>query len=141
MDEPYDNWRKYSYEELKNKKELKRAARTRKILGALILLGGVVGQSSSEEEAAARQAAILGGTAVLQSGIAKGKEAKIHVEALRELGASFDSEVAPLLVDVEGQTLRLTGSAETQYQEWRKLLREIFVAEVGLPQDPDEIGE
>jgi hypothetical protein len=39
----------------------------------------------------------------------------------------------PLLVDVEGQTLRLEGSAETQYAEWRRLLSEIFVTETGLP--------
>ena len=61
----------------------------------------------------------------------------MHTEALRELASSFDSELEPLLIEVEGQTLRLTGSAEAQYVEWRKLLKEIFAAEVGLPIDPD----
>ena len=82
--------------------------------------------------------AIIGGAAVIQSGVQKGKEAKIHMEALRELGASFDAEVATLLVEVEGQTLRLEGSAEAQFSEWRRLLREIFSAETGFPLDPNQ---
>ena len=36
-------------------------------------------------------------------------------------------------VDVAGETRRLEGSATTQYAEWRKLLREIYEAETGLP--------
>jgi hypothetical protein len=61
----------------------------------------------------------------------------MHAEALRELAASLDSDVAPLLVDVEGEVMRLTGSVETQYATWRQLLREIFASETGLPVDPN----
>ena len=45
--------------------------------------------------------------------------------------------MAPILVDVEGHTLRLAGSAEAQYQNWRELLREMFIADTGLPVDPN----
>jgi hypothetical protein len=61
----------------------------------------------------------------------------MHREGLRELAASFDSEVAPILIDVEGEVLRLTGSVETQYGTWRQLLRQIFSAETGIPVDPN----
>ena len=74
----------------------------------------------------------------IASGIEKGKESQIHIEALKELAASFDAEVSPMLVEVEGQTLRLEGSAETQYAEWRRMLNEIFTAETGLSVDPDD---
>jgi hypothetical protein len=40
-----------------------------------------------------------------------------------------------MLVEVEGRVLRLEGSAEAQYAEWRKLLHEIFSEEVSLPVD------
>ena len=43
-----------------------------------------------------------------------------------------------VIVEVRGQTLRLSGSAETQYQEWQRLMREIWVTETGLPVDPNE---
>lgn len=137
MGVPYDNFRRFSYEELQAKKEIKRAARKRKILGAVAILGGVLMEPDDYTEASVREAAIIAGSMAIQSGMAKAQEAKMHVEALRELGASFDAEVAPLLVDVEGQTLRLTGSVETQFEEWRKLLHDIFQTETGLPVDPD----
>ena len=43
----------------------------------------------------------------------------------------------PVLIEVEGRTVKLEGSAETQFGEWRRLLREIFAAETGFPLDPD----
>ena len=43
-------------------------------------------------------------------------------------GVQFD----PLVVDVEGETHKLTGSAEEQYTKWRALLKQIYAAETGL---------
>jgi hypothetical protein len=47
-----------------------------------------------------------------------------------------DAEVAPLLVEVEGRQLELTGSAERQFIEWRELLAKVFSIETG-PGDPN----
>ena len=38
-----------------------------------------------------------------------------------------------MVVDVEGRTLQLKGSAEQQYTEWRQLLKELYENETGLP--------
>jgi hypothetical protein len=38
-----------------------------------------------------------------------------------------------MVVDVEGKTLQLTGTAEEQFQEWRRLLKELYENETGLP--------
>jgi len=141
MDRPYDDWRAFSYEEQVALQELRRAARMRKILGALAIFGAVIAPVDTGIEAAARDAAIIGGTMAIQSGIAKGKEAKMHAQALRELGVSFEAEVAPMVIEVKGQTLRLAGSAETQYASWRELLTEIYAEELGLPVDPNTGGE
>ena len=46
---------------------------------------------------------------------------------------SFDSEVQPIVMNVEGQVVKLTGSLEVQYAEWRQMLRQIYAAETGLP--------
>jgi len=137
MTEPYDSWRKYSYDEQVNLENLRRKARTQKILGALAVLGAMFAQVNSGTEAVVRDAAALGGMAAIQAGMATSKEAKIHIEALRELGASFEAEVEPLIIDVEGHTLRLSGSIETQYEQWQQLLREIYLSETGLPVDPN----
>ncbi|MEM7582451.1 MAG: hypothetical protein AAF560_03650 [Acidobacteriota bacterium] len=137
MSEPYDNWRKFSYEEEVARRKLKRQARTQQILGALGILGGLLMEGNSRESSAVRQVGVVAGSMAIQSGMAKAQEAKLHVEALRELASSFDSEVAPLLVDVEGQTMRLSGSIETQYITWRQLMRDFFVSETGFPLHPD----
>jgi len=137
METPYDDWRAYTYEEQVALDEIKKKARNRKIIGALAIFGAVVASPGSGLEAAARDAALIGGIAALQSGIAKGKEAKMHREAIRELGVSFDAEVAPLVVEVEGETVRLTGNLESQYAKWKHLLQQIYASETGFPADPN----
>jgi hypothetical protein len=65
------------------------------------------------------------------SGIKKYADARTHADALKELTQSFQSEVAPQVVEVEGHTLRLTGTAEDQYREWRKMLKQLYLEESG----------
>ncbi len=138
MEGPYDSWRKYTYEEEQAYKILKRKALTQKILGGLAILGAALADPGSSTAGLIRDAAMIGGMAAIHAGISTSKEAKIHSEAIRELAASVDSELEPMVIEVQGQTLRLEGTAETQYQEWRRLLREIWSDETGLPLDPNE---
>jgi len=74
----------------------------------------------------------------MMDGFDKSAQTKMNREALKELAASFDSEVQELLFDVEGEVLRLKGSVETQYASWRQLLRDIFAAETGIAVDPNK---
>jgi hypothetical protein len=62
----------------------------------------------------------------------KYSDAKTHAQALKELSESFQNEVAPQVVDVEGRTLKLTGTAEEQYREWRNLLHQMYLEENGI---------
>ena len=39
-----------------------------------------------------------------------------------------------MVVNVEGQERRLTGTAQAQYDSWRRLLRDIYEAETGFTQ-------
>jgi hypothetical protein len=137
MDEPYGAWRKSSYDEQVMLQEIRREAMLKKILGGLLIFGGLAADPGSSVGRAAADVAVIGGVMVGKAGFDTGKEAKIHRDALRELAASFDAEMAPVLVEVEGQTLRIEGSAEGQFAEWRKMLAQIFVTETGLPVDPD----
>jgi hypothetical protein len=54
------------------------------------------------------------------------------------LSESFDDSVKPLVVEIEGTEHRLTGTADAQYEEWRELLRDLFISETGFePADID----
>jgi hypothetical protein len=57
----------------------------------------------------------------------------MHSDSLKQLGESFQAEVQPMVVEVEGRTLQLKGTAEEQYNEWRRLLKELYENETGLP--------
>jgi hypothetical protein len=135
VDDPYTNWRKYSYEELEAQSLARRQAITKQVLGAVAVVGGIVAGSNSNSSAAsaAATAAVLGGMYAFKAGIDQNAEIKTHTESLKQLGDSFEAEVQPMVVDVEGRTLQLTGSAEEQYAEWRQLLKELYENETGLP--------
>jgi hypothetical protein len=135
MAEPYTNWRRYSYAEIEAQDEAKRQSLTRKLLGAAAIIGGLVAgtESNTYVGQAAGTAAVFGGAYAIKSGFDKGAEVKMHSESLKQLGESFQSEIQPMVVEVEGKTLQLKGSAEEQYHEWRRLLKELYENETGVP--------
>lgn len=141
MSPPYENWRKMSREEMLNYQELKRSARMRQLLGLAAILGAVAYEAGGGGNSAITNTAILGGIEGFRSGLGKSAEAKLHGESLKELGSSFEAETEPLLIEIEGQTRRLTGTAEEKYQEWRRLLREIYTTETGFPQLVDSSSD
>jgi len=65
------------------------------------------------------------------------EEKRLHAEALEELSVSFDDEVKPMVVDIEGTQHRLTGTAALQYEEWRDLLRQLYIDETGFTSEYD----
>ena len=135
MGDAYGNWRKYSHEELEAEAEARRKAITRQVLGAVAVVGGIMAgsEASSSAGSAASTAAVLGGIYAFKSGLDMRAEIKMHGESIKQLGSSFQNEVQPIVVDIEGRTLELKGSAEQQYAEWRQLLREMYENETGLP--------
>ncbi|HEY6641584.1 hypothetical protein [Povalibacter sp.] len=135
MSESYTNWRRYSHDEIEAQDEAQRSAMTRKLLGAAAIVGGLVmgTQSNTYVGQAAATAAVFGGAYAVKSGFDKGSEVKMHSDSLKQLGESFQAEVQPMVVEVEGRTLQLRGTAEEQFQEWRRLLKELYENETGLP--------
>ncbi|MGB8326269.1 MAG: hypothetical protein WCE48_01685 [Steroidobacteraceae bacterium] len=136
----YGSWRQASQAEIEKEDKARASARTRTALGAVAVLGSIFvpSQCAADNyncrriESAARTAGAIGGTAAVLSGIKKYSDARSHAQALREVSASFQAELAPQVVAVEGKTLRLTGSAEEQYREWRQLLKDLYNEETGV---------
>jgi hypothetical protein len=140
MRDSYGSWRRSSFDEIEKETRARNQARTRTLLGAAAVLAAVFvpGQCNAYDyncrriENAARTAGAIGGTAAVLSGLKKYSDAKVHAQALKELSETFQSEVQPQVVDVEGRTLRLTGSADEQYKEWRELLQQLYLEETGV---------
>ena len=140
MQQPYSDWRRYTYQELLALRELRRAALATKLIGAATVAGGIAVQQNAESRTAdlAGRAAILGGASVIAAGFSIGGQSKIHAEAVRELDESFRAEIKPLVIEVDGQTQTLTGTAEEQFDEWRRLLRAIYEQETGIDLEDGE---
>lgn len=140
--EPYTNWRKFRRQEVSAMRKLEREALTRQVLGVAAIVGAIAIGASADAETRSRTSTlrdvmIMGGAAGVYSGYQKGKESEINKEAIEELGVSFTSEAEPLVMEVEGETVRLTGSAEQQYAKWRQILRTMYMKETGfIPVDP-----
>ena len=137
MQDPYEQWRKTRGEELAAMREIQRQARNRKLAGAAAILGAIAievlgGDSTRASTGSLRNVMIVGGAYAIKTGFDKDSETTIHREAIEELGESFSSETRPLVVEVEGETHELTGSAEVQYSKWRALLKSIYASETGL---------
>ena len=145
MEESYGSWRQTSFTELEKEMRARSSARTRTVLGAAALIASIFAPNSCASydscrlNNAARNAGTMGGIAAVLSGIRKYADARVHADALKELTQSFQAEVAPQVVEVEGHTLRLTGTAEDQYREWRKLLRQLYEEETGAAAAPPPV--
>jgi len=61
------------------------------------------------------------------------KQTKIQEQDLDEMATGFNNEVAPTVMESSGRVFRLSGNLNSQYNEWRGILREIFELETGLP--------
>ncbi len=135
---PYSAWRKTSREEAINYRQVKRSATLQTLMGVVVLAGSLAvdtDSSSSSKRRMQRSIQSIGisqGIDTIFAGFSRRSEASLHVEAIKELSESFGSEAAPMVIDVEGQTRRLTGTAAAQYESWRRLLKEIYEAETGF---------
>lgn len=133
MHGPYQDWRKSTFEEAIALQELRAKARANTLAGAGAVLMGLAGQVSDSVVArTAGQVGIIGGGVLLTQGFKYRAEAKLHVSALEELGSSLGNEVTPSVIQLEDRTVTLTGTVDQQYEEWRKILYDLYRSETAL---------
>lgn len=131
MKPSYDEWRYATYEEAVKLRQMKKQARGRLLGGVALIAGGLYAGSESNTWAgnAATAGAVVGGIGAIKSGLDRLKQAEIHEQALKELTQSLGMEITPNILEIEGRTIELTGSANKQFDDWRGILREIYAEE------------
>jgi len=136
---PYEGWRKVSREEHINYRQVKKSARMRMLVGIIVVAGSVAmdtdnssSRSTRRMKRAIQTQGISHGMKSVIAGWTRRKEAKIHLAALQELSDSFISEASPMIVTIDGESRRLTGTAEAQYETWRKILKQLHEEETGF---------
>lgn len=132
MANPYQEWRRQSYEESIAYRELRQQATMRTVAGVAAILAGIAASGGdSGSTRAAGTVGILGGAALVKSGFDKRTESEMHAEALQELGGSLSAEITPQVIDLEDRSVTLTGTVQDQYGQWRQILHGIYASETG----------
>jgi hypothetical protein len=135
---PYEGWRRTSREQSVAYRQTKRSAAMRALLGVVVAAGSMqinTGGSNSRAKQVVQYVGVNRGIGAIYDAWAIRSSANVYRENIRELSESFVAEAAPLVIQVEGESRRLTGTAEAQYESWRKLLKEIYQAETGFSQE------
>lgn len=132
MKRPYQQWRAESYREVIAMDKLQRQAFNEKALGALAIIAGILGVSNSNGSVrAASSLAVTGGAYVVKSGFDRQADSQIHVETLQELGDSLETSIAPHVIELEDRTVTLSGTVNNQYEQWRKILHQLYQLNTG----------
>lgn len=138
MQDSYLIWQEQSLLEQEARREANEKAAGQAALGVLAIglsvlaiMAGSRSNSTAGSTAAATGAVVGGvvGAKLLTDSFQTSEEAKVHREALEELGQSIDIDLAPRVIAFEQETVELTGTAKEQFAQWRAFLQEIFEQE------------
>jgi len=136
---PYNGWRENARAESIEVKEATKTAHWRTGMGVASIVASLVygsNHGSDFTERMLRDAMLYIGMDMLRTSQVRKQEIELHRSQLEELNSSFDDEIKPVVVEIQGTEHRLTGTADAQYQEWRDLLKRIFIDEGGaVPED------
>jgi hypothetical protein len=137
----YEDWRRFNLTEQVARREIEQKAALQTLGGIAMLAGGIALQFDSNDTSSTIGGIMIGaGGALTINGINVSQQAEIHAAAIRELGESFNAEMKPTVLELEGKQVELRGTAAEQYAEWRTLLQRIYLEEVGLDPDDESFG-
>lgn len=138
---PYEGWRRTAREQAVAYRQTKRSATMKALLGVVVVAGSMsINTGGSRAKSAAKYVGVNRGMRTIFDAWRMRSSANIYKENIKELSESFVAEAAPLVIQVEGETRRLTGTAEAQYESWRKLLHEIYEVETGFTADEVDLS-
>lgn len=128
MTESYRVWQEASFDAAKKKREAEAAATTSAIIGILAIAAAASSGDSYDYSTSAYVTAAVGAGLLANAGL-KMSEAKVHESTINEVSKSFDTQIAPKVVEMEGVEIKLEGSIKEQYNQWQNLLYTIYESE------------
>ncbi|MEX2607582.1 MAG: hypothetical protein WD708_09570 [Kiritimatiellia bacterium] len=136
---PYSDWRRYNMVERMSIRQARSDSMKQTAAGIIMIAAAILLEVNDVDNASTiRDVLVIGGSQVVINGVNISKRADIHRETLRELSESFSSDARTVRVQLEGQTVALTGSVEEQMTQWKDLLRRLYAEENVFPADEGE---
>ncbi len=142
LGDTYREWRKSRIVEIEAIRELEEERNAEVGKSVAIVLGAILIEALAASATGGRSrtpvttgvTGAVAGIAVASAVAAVKKasdDAKIHKAGLTELGESFAADAKPIVFEVEGETVKLTGTAEEKFRQWREILAKLREREVG----------
>lgn len=135
MHEPYQEFRRVSYDSVVKARQLKKRGNRQMVAGVAAIIAGIYGRTtaSSYMQMDGSTATAAAGGYVLKQGLNTKQKSAEQTERLAEMGSSLEAVIAPQVIALEDRTVTLTGTVEAQYAQWRELLHEIYQQERAVP--------
>jgi len=138
MKDIYTEWRKSRLTEMNIIREIDTRKNWKIMKGTGIMAGTAIlnailnkGNNNSVVTTTTVVAAVTVTTTLLLEAEKIREEAQINKAAIEELGESFADDIEPTVIKVEGEVVKLTGSAEEKYRQWRDIMKELYKVETG----------
>jgi hypothetical protein len=98
--------------------------------GVAILLAILAATNSSSDIAhAGTQLGTMLGTHLIKQSMKDNAEASVHYAAIDEMGENLDIKMDGHVLSLQDKTIELTGTAQQQYQQWKKYLKDLYLLE------------
>ena len=128
----YQDWRYNNLTERTTLRKIKRDAWLRGILGVLLIAGAIGMEAGDVDNVSILQGIMVAaGGALIINGINVSQQKEIHAVAIKELSDSFGDTMRPVVLNLEGEEVKLSGPVKEQYAKWQAMLRNIYLQEIG----------
>lgn len=143
----YTKWRESRLKEMNALREVESTRNDEHMksvaIGVLgVLAGAAIGSRTNCPSCGTAGAVIAGAAATIavqkaiQASSQAESETKLRKTTLEELGQSLSTDVKPVVVEVEGKTVELTGTIEDKFKQWRQALKDLHQQEIGATPGP-----
>jgi hypothetical protein len=122
----YQAWRKASYDDAMARVTMGEQKQIRSTAGIVSMIGGLLSGPFG-------LGAVAGGAELLQHEVRRTDEILGHAEALREVSDRMEEAVVPHTIRLENETHELSGTVDRQYTQLRRILRDLYAEEFGIP--------
>jgi hypothetical protein len=131
MHQPYQQWRRGSFDYVVKARHLDKEARMKIWGGVLAIAAGIYGRNTANsgyQQDGSTVGAAAGGV-LIKSGLEDKNKSASYRESLSEMGASLSTEIEPQIIKLDDQVITLSGTVDHQYEQWKTLLHKIYEAE------------
>lgn len=132
----YQSWRQATYTEAIAYRKAREKARRQALAGAAGIAAGAIAQTSRHKRTRwGGGVSVIGGAQLVRKAVGRYARASMHSELLRELGVSAEAAIAPHTIELENRTLLLQGTVDAQYEELRRILRQVYLEDLGAVEE------